>query len=163
MAKFFIIMNLIDDLKRQLAYHEEQIRAIKIILDGQPKVFESSLSKGITIKNISTKKVDDVVVIGARKISDEIFPSNKSKRQQIIWLFENVFKVAVRMSDIQETYEKFSEKNDDITMTVRLLKGVKPIGTVKKVYGSDIKNNTFWGLSSWFLDEDFLQDFHPYG
>lgn len=156
-------MNLIDNLKRQLAYHEEQIRAIKIILEGQPKVYESSISKNVPIKNISTKKLNDFVVIGAREISDEIFPIKKSKRQQVIWLFENILKKAVRMPEIQETYEKYSGNNDDITMAVRLLKGVKPIGTVKKVYGSDVNNKTFWGLSNWFLDDDFLQDYHPYG
>lgn len=156
-------MNFIDDLKRQLAYHEEQIRAIKIILDGQPKVFESSMSKGVTIKNISTKNANDIRVREAKDLSDEIFPLNKSKRHQVIWLFENVLKKAARMSEIQEMYEKYSGKDDDITMVVRLLKGVKPIGTVKKIYGSDMNNKTFWGLSNWFLDEDFLQDYHPYG
>ena len=156
-------MNFIDDLKRQLAYHEEQIRAIKTILDGQPKVFESSISKTIPVKNISTKQANDISVFGARNITDEIFPSTKSKRQQVIWLFENILGKAVRMPEIQEMYEKYSGNHDDITMTVRLLKGIQPIGTIKKVYGSDANNRTFWGLTNWFLDDDFLQDYHPYG
>jgi hypothetical protein len=99
-------MNFIEDLKRQLAFHEEQIRAIKIILDGQPKIFESSITKAPKIKNISTKNVNDISVSDASEISDEIFPTNKSKRQQVIWLFENVFKKAVRMPDVRKNFRK---------------------------------------------------------
>jgi hypothetical protein len=60
-------------------------------------------------------------------------------------------------------YEKTSGNHDDITMAVRLLKGVKPIGTIKKTYGLDVNYKTFWGLSNWYLDDDFIQDYHPYG
>lgn len=155
-------MEFIEYLRRQLLYHEQQINEIKIILDNQPKIYESSISKEKQIKNISTKNINDIVVSGLQNVTKEIFPISKSKRHQVIWLFENVLKKAVRMPEIQKAYEKYSGNNDDITMTVRLLKGVPVTGITKKIYDSDVNNKTFWGLTKWFSDDDFLPDFDPY-
>lgn len=152
-------MDFIDELKKQLAYHEEQIMAIKIILDGQSKVYESSISKYNHTKN---NNINDFIVLGIQNLSSDPFPISKSKRHQIIWLFENDLKKASRMPEIQNAYEKHSGNKDDITMSVRQLKGVPLIGTVKKTYDKDVNNKTFWGLSKWFSDDDFLSDFHPY-
>lgn len=151
-------MNLVEELRNQLLYHEEQIRAIKVVLEGQSKVYESSISSIINLNDMR-----DIVVRDMQDMAIDKFPYNKSKRHQILWLFENVLKKASRMPEIQLAYEKHTGNNDDITMTVRMLKNIPVVGTAKRTYGGDVNNKTFWGLSSWYSGEDFLPDFHPYG
>lgn len=152
-------MDLILELKKQLAYHEEQIRAIKTILEGQSKIYESSISE---IINVNDDNLRNILISNPVDVSDNNFPINKSKRHQVIWIFENILRKATRMPEIQSMYEKYSGNKDDITMTVRLLKNIPHLGTVKKTYGDDVNNKTFWGLSSWFDGDDFLSDYHPY-
>lgn len=153
-------MNLIDELKKQLVYHEEQIRAIKIILEGQSKIYESSISN---IINLNDSNLRDIIISGMQDLSIDKFPYEKSKRHQVLWIFENVLKKASRMPEIQTAYENYAGNKDDITMTVRMLKNIPVVGTVKRTYGNDVNNKTFWGLSTWYSGEDFLSDFHPYG
>ena len=152
-------MEFVEELKKQLAYHEKQIGAIKTLLEGYSEILESSISN--TSLNDSSS-INNIKVNSPQNIGSELFPTSKTKKQQAVWLFKNVLQRATRMPEIQTVYEKYSGKNDDITMTVRLLKGSPLNGTIKRTYDQDSNNKTFWGLAEWYVNGDFLADFHPY-
>lgn len=136
-------MEIIKELTAQLQFHERQANAIRIVLEGYGvKGQASDTDSGLPANH------------GA-----DGFPKNANKQQQITWLFRNVLKRGSQMIDIQNAYVKaMGGKAIQIAPFVRAMKSEKLIG---KVTYNNNNNLTFWGLSDYIGDTDYLPEYYP--
>lgn len=88
------------------------------------------------------------------------FPANKSKEEQIYWLFNNKFKRAVKLPDFQKGYAELCglKKPVDIQIHVRKLKDA---GKVVKVKYNGRHDMSYWGLPEWADLTDFKESYYP--
>lgn len=90
---------------------------------------------------------------------DKIFPVKAKKDKQILWLFDNVIENAVKISEVNEIYQKYSGNNDRVNNVARRL---KELGKLKVVKYNNSNTLSFWGLPSWIEENDFLEEFKPH-
>lgn len=83
------------------------------------------------------------------------FPKAARSDQQILWLFENYFKKAEKLSEIQRRINNFNGREVRIDNVARRMKREGHLVAVK--YNRSNKLN-YWGLPQWLAEKN--NDFH---
>lgn len=134
---------------------------LQTLLSERDRLQETLKAINILINTYGTNERELVIKndINASKISDEsVFPVKARKDKQILWLFNNVIDKSLKISEVNEIYQKYSGNVDKVNNVARRLKESDKLKVVK--YN---KSNTlsFWGLPSWIEESDFKEQFRP--
>lgn len=130
-------MNLIDELRKERAVLQIRIDAIDVLLNA----YDTSMK---------TSPVQS---------EENSFPRSGRTDKQIIWLFENYFKRAVRMAEINTAYNKYNGTVDDkVDNVARRLKKEDTLAMVKY---NGMNKLTFYGLPTWLEKDNFKEEYRP--
>lgn len=138
-------MEFIEELLKEKKSLQERIKAINVLL----RAYDVSEEKIISIEQ-QTSLFNDKESIS--------FPTNARRDKQILWMFNNVFNNAVKISSIQDKYDELSKSNNNISNIVRRLNKEGKLAIVK--YNKQ-NRASFWGLSEWIDNNDFKENFKP--
>jgi len=98
---------------------------LQTLLSERDRLQETLKAINILINTYGTNERELVIKndINASKISDEsVFPVKARKDKQILWLFNNVIDKSLKISEVNEIYQKYSGNVDKVNNVARRLK-----------------------------------------
>ncbi|AXG71625.1 hypothetical protein KORDIASMS9_03882 [Kordia sp. SMS9] len=138
-------MVLIDELLKERKSLQNRIEAIDLLLDS----YGYGKDKQVSIVYEEPTVIED----------ENSFPLRANRSKQIMWIFNNTLKNAVKLDEVQKTFDKLNNTNDiDIKNIARKLKKSSELAIVK-YNGSN--RESYWGLPTWIDENDFKQEYRP--
>ena len=137
------IRDAIQELEAEIAEKQAILNALYKI-DGE--------TPGVPVINSSIQQQPD------SKDSGNPFPKNSRTDSQVMWLFDNVFKVPQKYSTIQRKFNELLGAEKNVYNVCRTLKKLGLLATVQ--YNKQNKLS-FWGKQEWVGESDFKADFKP--
>lgn len=138
-------MDVIEDLIEKRNDLFKQVEAIDTVL----KIY------GYNGNNLVSNLFSDDLSI----LNTKVFPTKVPLEKQILWIFENSIKTALKLTEFQNIYNKHIGRDSiKVENKVRQLKKEGKLALVKY----DGKNiHSFWGLPSWIEGTDFKPENRP--
>lgn len=140
-------MDFLQKLLEEKRKLQDTIEAINLLIN----TYGANLKDAV----IQTENIPSKYSVG---MGDKIFPIKAKKDKQILWLFDNVIENALKISEVNEIYQKYSGNNDKVNNVARRL---KELGKLKVVKYNNSNTLSFWGLPSWIEENDFKEIFKP--
>ncbi|SDR65829.1 hypothetical protein [Christiangramia echinicola] len=146
-------MEFVDQLKHEKESLLKRVSAINLLLESYG------------VKTEDSKDSNELFPVQQNErpvTNDSVFPINGRRDKQVLWLFENHLRSAVKLNKAQEEYRKIVEeyggKAEKISNVARRLKKKGRLVVVKY---NNMNTSSFWGLPSWVEENDFKSEFRP--
>ncbi|WP_298756411.1 hypothetical protein [uncultured Psychroserpens sp.] len=155
-------MSLINELLKEKELLQKRIDAINVLLDSYD--FKSDVKTDIYIgktQELFVKDNDTISEDNIDRISN--FPKYGRTDQQIVWVFENAVERGIKLSDLQNLYNKFKgfDKLGNETRIDNVARRMKKKGILASVKYNKSNKLTYWGLSHWIKEDGFLERYKP--
>lgn len=138
-------MALIEELLKERKSLQNRIEAIDLLLDS----YGYGKNKQIPMPFSESKNT----------YKENEFPLKARKDKQVMWIFENVLKNAVKLDDIQNKFDELN--NSDKVVIKNIARRLKKEGQLAIVKYNGLNKASFWGLPSWIDNNDFKKEYRP--